>query len=281
MDVTAIETSMNGTIQLNLHKNYNLTAPIQTTAAPAAIRTAANTRRGPTPPRPLAFRVPRREPVRSAAEGSRSSGKPSSGRLSSPTRLNAPTASDPPNPATDRNPTFDGLWERYERRKRRYEEGFQLDSRLYRFLSDRWKLLRYALRDMSGEATEVESGGELDVAQTEEAWELSFALLRRQREVAEAHGARFAILVVPDQVQVEPDVRVFEVPPVLWTIQERVAAFARAEGIRLVEPLAEMRALREQDGEPHYHRIDRHWNRLGHRRMAEVLDRELRTLGVL
>ncbi|MGH0031276.1 MAG: alginate O-acetyltransferase AlgX-related protein [Myxococcota bacterium] len=187
----------------------------------------------------------------------------------------------PADPPTPENPSFDHLRRRHERRARRYGGFLASESYLYRFLSDRMKILGYAIRDWRGEATEVETGGELDAAQEEAAWQLSYALLRRQRQVAREHGAKFAILVVPDQVQVEPDVKVLAVPPVLWHIQERIRAFAEAEGVPLVEPLETMRAIREREGEPQYHRIDRHWNRLGHRHMAEVLDRELRRQGLL
>jgi hypothetical protein len=187
----------------------------------------------------------------------------------------------PPDPPTPQNPQLAGLWEKYEKRKRHYESFFTADSYLYRFLSDRMKTLGYKIRDWRGELTEVESGGELDRQEEEEAWQLSFALLRKQREVALAHGAKFVILVVPDQVQVEPDVEVLAVPPVLWHIQDRVDAFAKAEGIPVIDPLETMREIRRREGEPQYFRIDRHWNRVGHRHMAEVLDRELRRLGIL
>jgi hypothetical protein len=89
------------------------------------------------------------------------------------------------------------------------------------------------------------------------------------------------VLVVPDQVQVEPDVKVYEVPRVLWGIQEHVVGFARREGIPVIDPLETMRAIREREGLPQYHRIDRHWNRVGHRHMAEVLLTELRRLAIL
>ena len=186
----------------------------------------------------------------------------------------------PHEPITAQHPAFAGLREKHEQRLRGY--GFlSYQSHLYRFLSDRFKLLGYAIRDLRGEATEVESGGELDESEEAAAWELSSALLRAQRDLAHAHGARFVVLVVPDQVQVEPDVKVYEVPRVLWGIQEHVVGFARREGIPVIDPLETMRAIREREGLPQYHRIDRHWNRVGHRHMAEVLLAELRRLAIL
>ena len=187
----------------------------------------------------------------------------------------------PPDPATPHNRQFDRLWHKYEQRKQRYHSFFTADSYLYRFLSDRFKVLGYAIRDWRGELTQVESGGELDPKEEEKAWQLSYALLRKQREVAEAHGAKFVILVVPDQVQVEPDVKVLAIPPVLWHIQDHVDRFAKAEGIPVIDPLETMREIYKRDGEPQYFRIDRHWNRVGHQHMADVLDVELRRLGIL
>jgi hypothetical protein len=183
-------------------------------------------------------------------------------------------------PITEQHPMFARLREKYEDRIEGY--GFvTFQSHLYRFLSDRFKLLGYAIRDLRGEAPEVERGGHIDLQQEAEAWELSFALLRAQRDLARAHGAKFTVLVVPDQVQVEPDVKVYDVPRVLWGIQEHVVGFARREGIPVVDPLEAMRAIRERDGLPQYHRIDRHWNRVGHRHMAEVLLSELRRMEIL
>lgn len=187
----------------------------------------------------------------------------------------------PADPPTLENPSFDHLLRRHERRARRYGGLLTAESHLYRFLSDRMKILGYAIRDWRGEQTEVETGGELDAQGEERAWQLSYALLRRQREIALAHGAKFVILAVPDQVQVEPDVKVLAVPPVLWRIQDHLHRFADAEGIALIDPLERMREIRRRDGEPQYFRIDRHWNRVGHRHMAEVLDVELRRLGLL
>jgi lysophospholipase L1-like esterase len=183
-------------------------------------------------------------------------------------------------PITEQHPMFARLREKYEERLRGY--GFlTYESHLYRFLSDRFKLLGYAIRDLRGEAPEVERGGHIDERQEAAAWELSFALLRAQYDLARAHGVKFAVLVVPDQVQVEPDVEVYEVPRVLWGIQEHVVGFARREGIPVIDPLDTMREIRARKGEPQYHRIDRHWNRVGHRHMGEVLLAELRALGIL
>jgi hypothetical protein len=183
-------------------------------------------------------------------------------------------------PITENHPMFARLREKYEQRMKGY--GFvTFQSHLYRFLSDRFKLLGYAIRDLRGEAPEVERGGHIDEQQEAAAWEISFALLRAQRDLSRAHGAKFAVLVVPDQVQVEPDVKVYDVPRVLWTIQEHVVGFARREGIPVIDPLEEMRAIRARDGLAQYHRIDRHWNRVGHRHMAGVLLAELRRMEIL
>ena len=186
----------------------------------------------------------------------------------------------PPDPATPEHPAFDHLWRRHERRAERYG-WLTSGSHAYRFLSDRLKLLRYAIRDLAGEATEIDQDGHLALAEEAEAWELGFALLRDMRDLVHAHGARFAILVIPDQVQIEPDVTVYDVPAVLHHIQERVVAFAESEGIPVIEPLETLRALRARDGEPQYYRLDRHWNRVGHAHMGRVLHEELTARGLL
>ena len=188
----------------------------------------------------------------------------------------------PPVPASPQHPAFERLRRRHERRAHHYG-SFSLgaSSYLYRFLSDRIKVLRYALRELRGERSEVVGGGALSPKEEDAAWQLSYALLRAQRDLAREHGAHFAVLVVPDQVQVEPDVTVYGVPPALHRVQQRVVSFANSEGIPVIDPLERLREIRLGEGEPQYHRLDRHWNRVGHRHMARVLLEELRRLGMI
>jgi lysophospholipase L1-like esterase len=190
----------------------------------------------------------------------------------------------PPVPASPQHPAFADYWKRYERMLRRYNVVTE-NSYLYRFLSDRLKVLRYAAHDWRVELTKRVAGAP-DVAapaesreSEEPAWALSLALLAEMAKVAEAHGAKLAILIVPDGVQVESAGKVYGVPPFLWDVQQRVGDFARARGIPVIDPLPALRERWEREREPQYYPNDRHWNARGHRYVAEIVLAELRRLG--
>ena len=92
----------------------------------------------------------------------------------------------------------------------------------------------------------------------------AFRLLRRIRDVAQAHGARTMVVLMPDELQ-------------LFTrrydgINERAAAFCRRQGIGLYDPLPAMRASPRRadlylDGV--------HLTETGHRLVAGLLFDEL------
>jgi lysophospholipase L1-like esterase len=98
----------------------------------------------------------------------------------------------------------------------------------------------------------------------------AFRLLRRIRDVAQAHGARTMVILMPDELQ-------------LFTrrydgINERVAAFCRRQGIGLYDPLPAMRASPRRadlylDGV--------HLTETGHRLVAGLLFDELSRRGLL
>jgi hypothetical protein len=111
--------------------------------------------------------------------------------------------------------------------------------------------------------------------------QLTEALLRDTADVSHRHGADFVLLVIPDQVQVEPDVVVYGVHDWLLGAQDRVRGFAEREGIPFIDPQAELHAIRAREGEPVYFRRDRHLTPRGHRHVAELLRRELLRLGVI
>ena len=190
----------------------------------------------------------------------------------------------PPEPASPRHPTFDDYWRRHQRMTRRYNAVTE-NSYAYRFLSDRFKVLRYASREWRQqlarrwEAEPDVAAAPEPRADEEAAWALSLALLAEMARVADAHDVKLAILIVPDSVQVEPDTTVYGVPEYLWDVQARVGDFARARGIPVIDPLPALREIRQREGEPHYHPTDRHWNALGHRHVAEIILAELRRLG--
>jgi hypothetical protein len=77
------------------------------------------------------------------------------------------------------------------------------DSRARRFLKDRAYLARWRIRSALG--MQVKEGSGLDAGQRADAWEICLAMLREMERLAGAAGARFAIAVIPDQVQVHPE----------------------------------------------------------------------------
>jgi lysophospholipase L1-like esterase len=180
----------------------------------------------------------------------------------------------PPSPASPDHPAFRN---KLRRRERRTGPIYSLVNHSYtwRFASDRLKLLHLMLDEWwHGPA---ENPG-LDASEQEPAWQLSFALIREMRRVAEQGGARFLLLAIPDQVQVEQGTRVVGAPHYLYEVPQRLAGFARAEGIEMLDLLRELRT-RCSDRDPCYYRFDRHWNARGHREAAELLDAKLRSLG--
>jgi hypothetical protein len=183
----------------------------------------------------------------------------------------------PPSPASPEHPFF-----ARERRRQARRTGllYTLASHSYtwRFLSDRLKLLHLMLDDLVG-SPEVQKGA--DPAELEPAWQLSFALIREMRRLSEEHGARFLLVAIPDQAQLEPDVELVGSEHHMLDVQRRLAELAAAEGIAYFDPLPRLGAARAQDATPYYYRYDRHWNALGQRRAGEALDAELRALGWL
>jgi lysophospholipase L1-like esterase len=142
-------------------------------------------------------------------------------------------------------------------------------SYLYRFVSDRIKILRYSLERAFGVP-----GADSPFLQDEEvepAWNLVFALLREMERVAAKQGAQLIVMVIPDQVEVEPDIPIVGLDPMVYTVQERLLTFGRAEGIPVIDLLPGLRAAHEREGTPFYFRFDRHLNPAGHRAIAEIL----------
>lgn len=189
---------------------------------------------------------------------------------------------DPPDPPTDHHPAFDFHWRRHEKRVKRYH-FIARNSYAWRLLSDRIKVFTFITRSW-WDALVRSLGDEreqtaVDRSQEEPAWELSLALLEEMSRVARDHDARFLLLVIPDQAQVEPDVDVYDLPPYLDDVQERVVSFAESHDIPVLDPLPALREIRLKDGMPQYFPNDRHWNAVGHRHMAELLRDELRRRG--
>jgi hypothetical protein len=191
----------------------------------------------------------------------------------------------PPDPPTFDHPAFADMRRRARQRAERYGSFGPRQTYLYRLVSDRTKILGEKLRAWRDDLLRAADRPvapldlEMDAEEEEAAWQLSFALLREMAEVARSHGARFLVLVVPDQAQIEPDVKVYSVPSYLWEVQERVVGFAREAGIPVLDPLPRMQEVRARTGEPQFLPTNRHFNRVGNRVAAEILVEELRRRG--
>jgi HEAT repeat protein/lysophospholipase L1-like esterase len=95
-------------------------------------------------------------------------------------------------------------------------------------------------RIVNAQGREIESIEELfeqpETARVKRGYELMFDEIRRLRDETRADGAQLTLMVMPeaDQVGAHPH------PPLP---EERIGAFARAEGIGLLDPLAPLRAV--------------------------------------
>lgn len=183
----------------------------------------------------------------------------------------------PPDPPTEDNPVFRDRNRRARRRLERYQT-FWSSTYTNRFLSDRFKLLRARLEESL--AAREDNFLDLQGEELEAAWRLTRAILREMVRETRALGARAVLLVLPDQIQVEPDVKVLGVPDYLPRVQERIAEFAQENGPPLVDLLPAFVERRQESAEPFYHRYDRHWNARAHRFAAEILREELARLGI-
>ena len=146
-------------------------------------------------------------------------------------------------------------------------------SYVYRFVSDRLKIVGYRLRLLLH--LPLETADFVVEADREAAWQLTGALLREIRDQAASVGARTLVAMIPDQVQVEPDVSVLGLEPADYAVQERVRAICAALGIRFVDLFPALRAEYARAGEPLYYAKDRHLRARGHAIVAQALAAEL------
>jgi hypothetical protein len=148
----------------------------------------------------------------------------------------------------------------------------------YRFVSDRIKILRYFLREKLG--LWAREGGILVGDDVEAAWDLVLDLLREIVRVSVEQGARTLIVVIPDQIQVQPDVRIVGLDPILFTVQERLLEFGREAGVPVIDLLPGLQENYAREGEPLFYRFDRHLTPAGHRAAALLIGREFERLGL-
>jgi hypothetical protein len=119
-----------------------------------------------------------------------------------------------------------------------------------------------------------------------EAWALTEHLLVATRDLAEANGARFAVILVPAAWEVDssrwegilrkvPAMR--EVPMDIEHPSRRLSAFLSLHGIPHIPLLADFRRL-SPSRPPLYFSRDGHWTAEGHRLAADLLQRPVRDL---
>jgi hypothetical protein len=152
-------------------------------------------------------------------------------------------------------------------------------SYAYRFASDRLKSLRFWIKVQLGQPLDETSP--LSPAERAAAWEVEYALLREMRELCRAHGARLLLVLIPEQVQVEPEAKaqVLGLVEADYQTQGPLLEFAARENIAALDLLPALRAEHERTGEPLYYRQDRHFLPRAHEIAAAEIQGELRARG--
>lgn len=149
-------------------------------------------------------------------------------------------------------------------------------SYAYRYLRDGWKTLWLRMKSAAG--ADLEDPDRLLPEQVEEAWRWQEALLAALARDVSASGARFAVVVIPDQVQVHPEIEVAGLRDHFLDVQERLGAIGKKIGVPVIDLLPGIRDAASRTKAPLYHRFDRHLNAAGHAAAAEVLVTEMRRL---
>ncbi len=149
-------------------------------------------------------------------------------------------------------------------------------SYLYRFVSDRLKMVSFRLKLLLH--LPLETTDFVGDADRESAWQLTAALIREIRDEATSIGARTVVAMIPDQVQVEPDVRVVGLEPADYSMQERLRAICSALDVSVLDLLPPLREAFAKEGKPLYYAHDRHLRARGHEIVAGALRAELDAL---
>ncbi len=142
-------------------------------------------------------------------------------------------------------------------------------SYLYRFVSDRLKIVNFWAKMALG--IPHEDGDRLPASAREQAWNVQEALLVRMKQRAEALGSRLALLVIPEQVQVQPDAHVLGLVADDYEIQERIKEIGRRHEIPVIDLLPRLRDTYAANHRPLYYRSDRHMTSQAHAIAAEEI----------
>jgi lysophospholipase L1-like esterase len=146
-------------------------------------------------------------------------------------------------------------------------------SYVYRFVSDRLKILRYLAREEIG--LPVSDGSALRPEEREPAWQLVGALLHEVDRLTRAHGAKFLLVGIPEPRVVEPEMRVVGIDPESFNVQEKLHKLADREGIPMFDLLPGLSAEHVRSGRPLHYHFDGHWNPVGHRVAADLIAPEI------
>jgi hypothetical protein len=144
---------------------------------------------------------------------------------------------------------------------------------VYRFVSDRLKIVGYRLKLLFG--IPLESRDFVEGVDRESAWRLTAALLGEIRDRAASVGAQTLVVSMPDQVQIEPGVTVLGLEQVEYDVQGRLRDITASSGIPFLDLIPLLREAHARMGEPLYYPKDRHLKANGHALVAETLKQEL------
>lgn len=149
-------------------------------------------------------------------------------------------------------------------------------SYVYRFVSDRLKIVGYRLKLLFG--IPIESRDFVLDYEREAAWRLTEVLIREIRDQAATVGARTVVVMIPDQVQIESDVTVLGLEPKEFLVQPRLRQASERLGIPVIDLIPALRAEYESTRQKLYYPKDRHMNARAHAVVARALQAELEKL---
>jgi hypothetical protein len=151
------------------------------------------------------------------------------------------------------------------------------------FLSEQVPFIRRALFRLGMVKTPMPVPPRYSEAQAESfdaAWELEDALLARLHADAAADGAQFAVIIIPDSFQIQPEILAEDYPlfyPAMLDSMDltkndtALIAILERQGIAHLWLYPIYKQAYESGGEALYGVASRHWNRAGHRLAADAV----------